>query len=74
MNEISPCKGCPNRHPACHDSCEAYKAWKDRYHAQQKHLEVNKNRFDAPWSPAKERSIRSSSRFCAYGRKQGGIQ
>ncbi len=23
-----PCKGCQDRHPACHDMCEKYKAWK----------------------------------------------
>ena len=28
--EISPCKDCKNRHPACHDSCERYNDWKQR--------------------------------------------
>ena len=23
-----PCRGCPERHEACHDHCERYKAWK----------------------------------------------
>jgi hypothetical protein len=26
----SPCKGCPDRHPACHDTCDRYGAWKAR--------------------------------------------
>ena len=26
--EISPCKDCTERHTACHDKCENYKAWK----------------------------------------------
>ena len=46
MMEISPCKDCPDRHTACHGSCERYKEWLDKYHAQQKHLEENKNRFN----------------------------
>ena len=74
MNENAPCKGCPNRHPACHDSCKAYQDWRNRYHAQQKHLEINKARFQTPWSPAKETRARSYSKFGAYGHKQGGVQ
>lgn len=74
MNEKSPCMGCPNRHPACHDSCETYKGWLDRYHAQQRHYEANKTRWQILWSPAKERATRSTSKFGAYGHKQGGNQ
>ena len=28
MSNPAPCKDCPNRHPACHDQCEKYLAWK----------------------------------------------
>lgn len=28
--EISPCKDCKDRHPACHGSCDRYKEWKRR--------------------------------------------
>lgn len=28
MKVASPCKDCPNRHPACHDSCNMYKTYK----------------------------------------------
>ena len=36
--EMSPCKDCVDRHTACHDKCEKYKAWKSRLD------EVNKRR------------------------------
>ena len=25
---ICPCRECPDRHEACHDSCEKYRDWK----------------------------------------------
>jgi len=28
-----PCKGCTDRHEACHDTCERYKAWKIEHDA-----------------------------------------
>lgn len=56
--------GCTNRHTACHGSCEAYKEWRDRYHAQQKHLEVNKSRWQAPFTVAGEQRHRS---YLKYG-------
>ena len=74
MNETSPCKGCTNRHTACHGSCELYKEWRDRYQAQQKHLEANKNRWGIPWSASRERMIRSNLTKGAILRKQGGSQ
>ncbi len=73
MNEISPCKGCTNRHTACHGECEAYKEWRDRYHAQQKHLEAHKNRQQIPWSVARERTARAYMKYGA-GCKHGGNQ
>lgn len=30
----NPCRGCGIRHEACHDECEAYKAWKAEREAQ----------------------------------------
>ena len=45
MRETAPCKGCSDRCTACHGSCEKYKEWGNRYHAQLKHLEENKYRF-----------------------------
>ena len=26
---VCPCKGCTDRKEACHDTCAAYKAWKE---------------------------------------------
>lgn len=73
MNEMSPCKGCTERHTACHGSCEKYKAWADRYHAQQKHLDDMKTRWQIPWSDSRERATRS---FLKTGpiRGKGGMQ
>lgn len=28
IRDVSPCKGCQERHTACSDKCERYKAWK----------------------------------------------
>ena len=36
--EMSPCKGCTERHEACGGKCEKYKSWKSRLD------EVNKRR------------------------------
>ena len=81
MIEPCPCNGCTERFLACSDRCPkdarsefGYKAWKARHQAEQKHLEANKARWQAPWSPAKERATRSTSKFGAYGHKQGGNQ
>lgn len=30
----TPCKDCPSRHTACHDTCERYKAYKTELDAQ----------------------------------------
>lgn len=74
MNEISPCKGCTERYTACHDYCEKHKDWLDRYRAQQKHLESNRNRWGTPWSAAMESRFRSNIKFGTGGHKQGGMQ
>lgn len=31
--KVAPCKGCPNRYPACHDKCEHYISWKQELNA-----------------------------------------
>lgn len=56
MKEVSPCKDCSDRHPACHGSCEKYKAWAERDHAQKKHLEETKNRWCVPMTAAREKA------------------
>ena len=74
MSEMSPCKGCTKRHPACHDSCDVYKEWRERHQAQQKYLEKNKHRFDAPWSASRERKYRKYTKLGSSNFKQGGSQ
>lgn len=32
----APCYQCPDRHPACHGSCDRYKGWKDERQNQHK--------------------------------------
>ena len=39
MKAIVPCKGCLDRHAACHASCDRYKAWQE---ARQPELEARK--------------------------------
>lgn len=43
--EMSPCKDCADRHKACWDKCEKYKAWKSRLD------EVNKKRKEYNQKP-----------------------
>jgi hypothetical protein len=56
MNENAPCMECTEKREACHGSCERYKAWLERYHAQQKHLAENKYRHTISRSEARDRS------------------
>lgn len=62
MIEPCPCKDCSERFTACSGKCPkdergefGYKAWKAQHHAQQKHLEDNKYRWQAPWTADRER-------------------
>ena len=34
-----PCKGCEERHEACHDRCEYYKQWKVEHEASKKYTQ-----------------------------------
>ena len=36
MNCEMPCKGCTERHPACHDNCEKYKTAKTALRARKR--------------------------------------
>jgi hypothetical protein len=80
MREDSPCKDCPERFLACSDHCPkdargeyGYKAWKERYQAQQKHLNDNKYRMLVPMSEAREKASIHYTKHPIPGRK-GGIQ
>lgn len=63
MREDSPCRDCPERFPACSDHCPkdergeyGYKAWKERYQAQQKHLKETGNRFSVPMTESRKKA------------------
>ena len=56
MMETSPCKDCTEKYTACHDHCDKYKGWKERYQAQQKHLRDNRYRMCIPMSHAREQA------------------
>lgn len=36
--KTSPCKGCKDRHKACHDSCDRYKEWKAEHDAAMQYV------------------------------------
>lgn len=38
----SPCLDCPDRHRACHDSCEKFKDFHERYMAEKQRIEQEK--------------------------------
>jgi hypothetical protein len=45
--EMPPCKDCPERHTACHDTCERYKEWKQRIDEQKKaKKEYDRSRYN----------------------------
>ena len=71
MMEMAPCKDCTDKYRACHDSCDKYKEWRDRYHAQQKHLEESRYRMNIPISHAREMSRRNYAKYGSNGRKYG---
>lgn len=55
MREDPPCRFCTDKYTACHDHCDKYKEWKERYQAQQKHFEDNKYRLNVPMTHAREK-------------------
>ena len=76
--EHSPCKDCPERFIACSDHCPkdergeyGYKAWKERYQAQQKHLQENKYRMNIPMSDARQKMSNHYTKCPIPGRKGG---
>lgn len=78
MREDSPCRDCPERFTACSDHCPkdergeyGYKAWKERYQAQQKHLKENKYRMTIPMSEAREKMRIHLTKHPIPGRKGG---
>ena len=53
-----PCKGCPERHTACHDSCGKYAEYKGRLEDLKAYEEKNKNMYVYdPLAPKFKRDI-----------------
>jgi len=54
----SPCKDCPERHIACHGSCEKYADYKKRHYAEKDrmHLEdvLNKQINELNWGSSQK--------------------
>ena len=73
MHEISPRKGCTDRHTACHGTCQVYTEWLDRFHAQQKHFEANKNRWGGVWTARGEKAYNKQLKY-GSGTYKGGRQ
>ena len=42
FKQLSPCKGCTERHLACHDSCPKYKEWKDFFDTEKRKYQADK--------------------------------
>lgn len=42
LKQLSPCKGCTERHLACHDSCPKYKEWKDFFDTDKQKYQADK--------------------------------
>lgn len=43
--KVSPCKGCEERHPACHDSCGKYAEWLKEYKWNKMKNRLNRNKI-----------------------------
>ncbi len=72
MKETAPCKDCPDRHLACHDSCEKYKEWRERHHAQLKHLDDNRYRMNVPMTESRAKALKNYQYSYNYKRSRGG--
>lgn len=44
---LETCKGCTDRHPACHDTCERYKAAKVEWDNRRENIKTEKRRLQA---------------------------
>lgn len=63
MSKVSPCKGCLERYPACHDQCDKYKTWKSDLISEK--IEKSKSVRQStglPWSDAKRKMVWNSYR------------
>lgn len=67
----NPCKGCTERHPACHDHCETYQHWAAQSRAEQQHLKEQKARWYIPHSEARDKADDHYIKHPIKGRKGG---
>ena len=79
MREPCPCNGCTERFTACHDRCPkdkrgeyGYKAWKERYQAQEKYAKESGMNTYYPESEAQRKANNRNLRFSvnAYKRRR----
>ena len=66
MSLPCPCENCQERFTACSDRCPmdargeyGHKAWKEKLHAQKKHLADNRNRWFIPMTSAREKAYQN---------------
>ncbi len=71
MIDPNPCKGCTERHPACHDHCEDYQRWAAQSRAEQQHLKEQKDRWHIPYSAARVETETYYIKHPLKGRKGG---
>ncbi len=57
MMGTSPCKGCSDRHIACHGSCERYLNWKNDHIAERFYTTCSKQNFYPPITESRERGM-----------------
>lgn len=67
MRKDAPCQDCPNRAVGCHSSCQRYRDWKERDHAQRMALReaVSRTWYGASplnFDPSRRRRWGSKSR------------
>ena len=46
---ISPCKGCADRHTACHDQCAKYAQWKAEHQKSEAQKKEYKKQLREDW-------------------------
>lgn len=65
---LNPCKDCPARHTACHDTCEQYKAWKAAHDAEIAYTKTMTQRQSVYHEDSKDRK-RNARRAHPFGQK-----
>lgn len=66
----SPCKGCPDRYPGCHDHCDKYQEWKAKYQEGKERSQKDRYTLYDPASPSWQRSHNQRLRDSLRGRRK----